>query len=85
MKIDPTEKDKTLFKNLIFYFEILHDGKSIDGYFKNKALELGGRVIERMGKTVTHLVWSQGNTKTLIKAQELGIKIVSPLWFEKCI
>lgn len=85
VKIDPTDKDKTLFKNLVFYFEILHDGKSIDGYFKNKALELGGRVIERLGKTVTHVVWSQGKTKTLIKAQELGIKIVSPLWFEKSI
>ena len=58
VKIDPTDKDKNLFKNLVFCFEILHDGKSIDGYFKSKALELGGRVIERLTKTVTHLVWS---------------------------
>ena len=60
VKIDPTEKDRTLFKNLTFFFEILHDGKSIDGYFKTKTLELGGRVIERLTKNATHLVWSQG-------------------------
>jgi hypothetical protein len=85
VKIDPTDKDKFLFKNLVFYFEILHDGKTIDGYFKNRALEFGGRVLNKLVKTVTHLVWSGGTQKTLIKAQELDIKIVSPLWFEKCI
>ena len=32
---------------------------------------------------MTHLVWSQGRPKTLVKAREYeGIKIVSTLWLQ---
>lgn len=46
----------------------------------------GGKVSRRLGKHVTHLVWSQGRPKTLKKAQEYeGIKIISTLWFQETL
>jgi hypothetical protein len=33
---------------------------------------------------VTHVVWSEGKNKTLIKATELDLSIVTPLWMEEC-
>jgi hypothetical protein len=85
VKVDLTDKDKQLFKNLVFYFEILHEGKPIGEYFKNKVLEFGGRLVEKLSKNVTHVVWGDGKPKTLIKAQDMGIKIITPLWLEHCI
>ena len=85
VKVDLTEKDRQLFKNLVIHCEILHDGKPIDEYFKNKVVEFGGRLVDRLYKNVTHLIWSNGKPKTLVKALELGIKVVTPLWLEQCI
>lgn len=79
------EKDKTLFKNMVFYIEIYHEGKPHDEYFKNKVLEHGGKLSLNFSKNVTHLVWSQGRSKLILKGVELNIKIVSPLWLEECL
>jgi len=79
------EPNPTLFKNLIFYLEI----KSGDGgdaqpntFFEKVVIECGGKLSRRLGKHVTHLVWSQGKEATLKRALEYDdLKIVSTLWF----
>lgn len=85
VKVDLTEKDRQLFKSLVFRFEVMHDGKSIDEHWRNKVVEFGGRVSDVLGKHVTHLVWSNGKPKTITKAIEYGAKVVTPLWLEHCI
>ena len=79
-----SDKDKVMFKSFTFFFDIQYEGKPHDEYFKNKALEYGGKVSGRLAKNVTHVVWSQGKNKTLIKATELELRIVTPLWLEEC-
>ena len=78
-----SDKDKVMFKSFTFFFDIQYEGKPHDEYFKNKALEYGGKVSGRLAKNVTHVVWSQGKNKTLIKATELEWRIVTPLWLEE--
>jgi hypothetical protein len=47
-------------------------------------MDHGGKLSRRLGKHVTHLVWSQGRAKTLAKAREFeSIKIISTLWFQE--
>jgi NAD-dependent DNA ligase len=69
----------------VFFFEIMHQGKAIDGYFRQQTVQMGGKVADKLSKSVTHLIWSDGKIKTLSKAQELQLKIVTPLWFEACV
>lgn len=45
---------------------------------------MGGKVLKNMGKSATHLVWANGKLKTLLKASELNLQIVSPLWIKAC-
>lgn len=45
---------------------------------------MGGKVLKHMGKSATHFIWSNGKLKSLLKAQELGLQIVSPLWLKAC-
>ena len=72
-----------LFKELCFYLEICSDGKPQSQAFEKAVIECGGKVSRRLGKHVTHLVWSQGKKKTLEKALEYeDIKIVSSLWLQ---
>ena len=74
-----------LFKGKVFYLEIFSDGNSMDSAFKSKIEELGGKVVKRLGPNVTHLVWSHGTDKMLMKAiQHENIKIVSTLWLTAC-
>ena len=40
---------------------------------------MGGKVLKNLGKSATHLVWANGKLKTLLKASELNLQIVSPL------
>ena len=46
----------------------------------------GGKHSRRLGKHITHLVWSEGKAQTLKRALELeDIKIVSTLWFQETL
>lgn len=63
----------------------MHEGKPLDTSFNQQALAYGGKVSEKLTNNVTHLIWSDGRIKTVNKAQEMNIKIVSPLWFERCL
>ena len=79
-------KDPNLMKGLVFYLEIYCNGKQTDEYFKNNIMELGGRITPRLGSHVTHMIWSDGKPKTLLRVsqQYTHINIVSTLWFTKC-
>jgi hypothetical protein len=35
-----------------------------------------------LAKKTTHLIWKDGRKKSLLKAFEQGIKIVTPLWLQ---
>lgn len=52
--------------------------------FSELILKHGGKISKTLCKRTTHLVWSNGMHKTLLKATELGIKIVTPLWLKIC-
>lgn len=72
-----------LLKGLIFYLEVFTNGEAADNFFKKAIAEHGGKISRRLGKHVTHLVWSDGRTKTLTRALDYEqIKIVSTLWFK---
>ena len=45
---------------------------------------MGGRVLKALGKSATHFIWSNGKLRSLLKANELGLQIVSPLWLKAC-
>ena len=47
-----------LFKGLCFYLEICTDGKPQNAAFEKAVGECGGKISRRLGKHVTHLVWS---------------------------
>ena len=75
-----------LFKGLTFFLEIFHNGQSQHSFFEKAIIDHGGKVSRRLGKHVTHLVWSDGRTKTLNKALELeDISIISTLWFQETL
>jgi hypothetical protein len=57
---------------------------SQDQAFCKTLQEMGGKVLKNLGKSVTHLVWANGKLKTLLKASELNLQIVSPLWIKAC-
>jgi len=68
---------------LTFYLEIFNNGKPADSFFEKAIVDHGGKVSRRLSKHVTHLVWSEGRTKTLDRALELeDIHIISTLWFQ---
>ena len=74
-----------MFKDLVFYLEIFHEGTSLEDSFKNKIEEYGGKISKRLGNQVTHLIWGEGRLKTLQKAiQYENIMIVSTLWLLDC-
>ena len=49
--------DPNLFKGLVFYLDITHDGNSKHTSFKTSIEELGGKIAKRLDKNVTHLIW----------------------------
>ena len=62
------------------------NGEVADTYFINAVTKHGGRHSRRLGKHITHLVWSEGKKQTLNRAIELGtVKIVSTLWFQETL
>ena len=80
------ELNSELFKGLTFHLEIYTNGMSADTFFKKTVLEHGGKISRRLGNHVTHLVWSEGRTKTIRNALEFeGIQIISTLWFQETL
>ena len=76
------EANQVLFKGLAFYLEIQNNGEPANHFFEKAVVDHGGKISRRLGKHVTHLVWSEGRTRTLKKALELeDIHIISTLWF----
>lgn len=45
---------------------------------------MGGRVLKALGKSATHFIWANGKLRNLLKASDLGLQIVSPLWLKAC-
>ncbi|NWY38473.1 MCPH1 protein, partial [Sylvia atricapilla] len=52
--------------------------------FEHQLLDMGAKVSKTLNKHVTHVVFKDGRMTTWKKAQEMGVKIVSVLWVEKC-
>ena len=76
------QANPNLFAGKVFYLEIFFDGKVAHEYFEKLIREHGGKLSRRLGKHVTHLVWSEGRKKTLRKALEFdSIYVISTLWF----
>lgn len=79
-------QDRSLFKDLVFYLDVYTNGESAESYFAASILEHGGKISRRLGKHITHMLWSQGREKVLKKALEYeNIKIVSTLWFQETL
>ena len=77
-------RKEDLFKGLCFYLEIFTEGQSKNSVFEDAIVERGGKLTCRLGKHVTHMVWSQGRPNTLKKALDYkSIKIVSSLWLQQ--
>ena len=80
------EDNPKLFEGLFFYLDIFTNGERADSFFTKSVLDHGGRISERLGKHITHLVWSEGRAKTLKKALEFEeIRIISTLWFQESL
>ena len=80
------QENPELFKGLVFFLEIYTNGQLADSFFSNTVVDHGGKISRRMGKHITHLVWSEGRHKTLKKALELGnISVISTLWFQESL
>ncbi|XP_057875926.1 microcephalin [Melospiza georgiana] len=52
--------------------------------FEQQLLDMGAKVSKTLNKHVTHVVFKDGRLTTWKKAQNIGVKIVSVLWVEKC-
>ncbi|XP_064001916.1 microcephalin isoform X1 [Pogoniulus pusillus] len=52
--------------------------------FEQQLLDMGAKVSKALNKHVTHVVFKDGHLAKWRKAQEMGVKIVSVLWVEKC-
>ncbi|NWR17996.1 MCPH1 protein, partial [Emberiza fucata] len=52
--------------------------------FEQQLLDMGAKVSKTLNKHVTHVVYKDGRLTTWKKAQNMGVKIVSVLWVEKC-
>ena len=80
------EENPRLFEGLFFYLDIFTNGEKAGSYFTKSVIDHGGKISSRLGKHITHLVWSEGRAKTLSKALEFeGIKIISTLWFQESL
>ncbi len=74
-----------MFKQLCFCLDIRHDGINHENPFTKVIIEHAGKVCKSLGKNCTHLVWANGRTNAPIKAAEMGIVVVSPLWLTACL
>lgn len=64
--------------------EIYSENKPDNEVFKSMLIKHGGKVSQNLTRYVTHVVWSQGRTKTLEKALDYeNTKIVTSLWLQK--
>ena len=83
----PTEEitlPPQILKPFVFCLEISREGISQDDVFSYTIQQMGGKVLKAMGKSATHFIWSNGKLRSLLKASELGLQIVSPLWLKAC-
>lgn len=78
------ESDSKLYEGLIFQLEVFQDEISMFDLFSEQIIRYGGKITKLIGKRTTHLVWSNGRLKSLLKAQEMNIQIVNPLWLKSC-
>lgn len=53
--------------------------------FISSVLENGGQISKGIGKKNTHIIWKEGRKKSLLKAEELKIKVVTPVWIQVCL
>ncbi len=74
------KQTKPIFAGFVFYIEIYQDGVSMFDLFLDQIQKLGGKVTKTIGKKTTHLIWKDGRIRSLLKAHDLEIKIVTPLW-----
>lgn len=79
------QANESLFASMTFYLEIYHKGENKNAIFESSIVEHGGKVSKRMGKNVTHLIWSGGKLKTLDKAIQHSIHAISPLWLKESL
>jgi hypothetical protein len=70
---------------LTFFVEIFQDGISKADLFTDPIISGGGKISKRFTNKVTHLIWSEGRLKSLIKASDAEIPIVTPFWIDICI
>jgi hypothetical protein len=86
-----TPKKDGVFKKLVIYVEVAHEeggeAKEDSEPVKKKLEENGAKVLGKIGKTVTHIVFLNGKPTTYKKSQEKDneIKFVSPAWVEESI
>jgi NAD-dependent DNA ligase len=74
------KQTKQIFAGMVFFVEIFQDGASMFDLFLDQIQKMGGKLTKTIGKKTTHLIWKDGRLKSLLKAHDLGIKIVTPLW-----
>ncbi|XP_054995313.1 microcephalin isoform X2 [Sorex araneus] len=52
--------------------------------FTDQLVQMGAQVSRKLSKRVTHVVFKDGYQSTWDKAQQLGTKLVSVLWVDRC-
>lgn len=84
-----SQRDSVVVGNIFHpvkaYLEIKLDGQSQEQAFSDQIEQFGGRCLKVLVKSATHVVWSNGKLQTLLKASEMAIQIVSPLWIKACL
>ncbi|XP_055969883.1 microcephalin [Sorex fumeus] len=52
--------------------------------FTDQLVQMGAQISRKLSKRVTHVVFKDGYQSTWDKAQQLGAKLVSVLWVDRC-
>ncbi|XP_048865683.1 microcephalin isoform X2 [Brienomyrus brachyistius] len=83
MMSNPTS---AVLKDVIAFVDVWSSSKT-ENYSKpfiKQLLEMGAEVSKTLNKQVTHVVFKHGRQSTWDKAKQLGVKLVSVLWVDRC-
>lgn len=75
------KKNKSILKNVIAYVDVWDDFcMNYSEIWREKLEDLGAKVQRRLTKTVTHVIYKDGQEQIKKKAIQFGCHLVSVLW-----
>jgi hypothetical protein len=79
--LDEPVKAPVVLDGTVFYLDVWgSDGSCANQYFEPLLEELGAKIVKEWGEDVTHVLFKDGDVRTLQKAERSGVRCVNVGW-----